>query len=167
MRVPASFSEEAHNARVAAGKRVKPLAVPPCVAQGERVNAGTSEHPADKLKRAISQPRRSFDPENPSFAPKTNENHDLSQSPVSELPICREPLATQKGEASHTSRVSIRVVSFRRRLIDPDNLCPKYFIDCLRYAEIIKDDSAAHVTIQTEQVKVSEKGDERTEITID
>jgi hypothetical protein len=57
----------------------------------------------------------------------------------------------------------VRITSFRRRLIDPDNLCAKYFLDCVRYSGLIEDDSARHITYQIAQ---EESADPRTEITV-
>lgn len=82
-------------------------------------------------------------------------------------PIVRnEPLAATPREARHPSRVRVCVVSFRSRLCDPDNLCPKYFIDCLRYAGIIADDSPEFITLEVRQVKCA-KREQRTEITVE
>jgi hypothetical protein len=80
--------------------------------------------------------------------------------------VCNEPVAAKTGEAGHPDRVHVRIVSFRRRLIDPDNLCPKYFVDCTRYAGWIKDDNAKEITLEVRQVKVKTKAEERTEIEI-
>lgn len=77
--------------------------------------------------------------------------------------VCDEPLAETQGKASYSGSVQVCVTSHRKRLIDPDNLCPKYFIDCLRYAEIIQDDTAADITLTVKQVKSK---DERTEIEV-
>lgn len=93
------------------------------------------------------------------------ENHSETQGAEPQRIVCDEPLATVQGEKSDSSRVHVRVVSRRVRLIDPDNLCPKYFIDCLRYAEIIQDDTAEKITLEVSQEKVS-KGDEETIIEI-
>ena len=82
-----------------------------------------------------------------------------------EPPVRNEPVAAAAREARDAGRVRIRVVSFRARLCDPDNLCPKYFIDCLRYAELIADDTPEHVTIEVAQVKCR-RAEERTEIEI-
>lgn len=81
--------------------------------------------------------------------------------------VRKEPLGEETGKAGDTSRVLVRITSFRRRLLDPDNLCPKYFIDCLRYAEIIPDDRAEDIRLEVSQVKVKSKSDERTEIEIE
>lgn len=70
-------------------------------------------------------------------------------------------------EKENPIRCKVSVVSFRRRLLDPDNLCPKYHIDALRYAGVIADDTAKHLVFEVRQEKVNEKRSERTEITIE
>lgn len=77
-----------------------------------------------------------------------------------------EPLAAAPGEESHPSRFRVCVVCYRQRLTDPDNLCPKYFIDCLRYAELIPDDTAAVIELAVRQEKVRLRSDERTELEV-
>ena len=76
-----------------------------------------------------------------------------------------EPLAAPAGEDGNASRVRVCVVSFRARLCDPDNLCPKYFIDCLRYAGLIADDAPEYITLEVRQERCR-RGEERTEIVI-
>ena len=90
-----------------------------------------------------------------------------AQSPLVKQALWHEPLGADEREKGDTGRVLVRFVSFRRRLIDPDNLTPKFFCDCLRYGGFIKDDTAEDVEIQTSQIKVHFKWDERTEITIE
>jgi hypothetical protein len=94
------------------------------------------------------------------------ENHRETQSPVAKRAVRHEPVAAAAGKNNHPNRICIRITGFRRRLLDPDNFCPKYFIDCLRYAEIIQDDSPEFITLETSQVKVKNTADERTEITV-
>jgi len=77
-----------------------------------------------------------------------------------------EPAAAPARETRHPSRIHVHVVSFRTRLCDPDNLCPKYFVDCLRYAGIIPNDREEDISLEVRQVKVSSKTEERTEIEI-
>ncbi len=82
-------------------------------------------------------------------------------------PIVRhEPVAEATGKGINPARIHVRITSFRRRLIDPDNLCPKYFIDCCRYCGWIPDDSAKEITLEVRQEKVGREY-ERTEITIE
>lgn len=76
-----------------------------------------------------------------------------SQGPIAQRPVCDEPLAPQPGEKGHSTRLHVRITSFRSRLIDPDNLCPKYFIDCLRYAGLIQNDTADDITLEISQKK--------------
>lgn len=94
------------------------------------------------------------------------ENRHLPQSSVAEPPILDEPMAAEAGEAGDTIRVRVSVVSYRRWLLDADNLCPKYFIDCLRYAKIIPDDAPKYIILETRQHQVSKKEHERTEIEV-
>jgi hypothetical protein len=60
-------------------------------------------------------------------------------------------LAAAEGKANDAGRIRVVITSSRRRLIDPDNLCPKYFIDCLRYSGLIPDDSPEHITLEVKQ----------------
>ncbi len=80
-------------------------------------------------------------------------------------PVLNGTLAEAKGKAIYSGRVCVSVKSHRTRLCDPDNLCPKYFIDCLRYAGIIENDTPELVTLQVSQEKCKRK-EARTVITI-
>ena len=71
--------------------------------------------------------------------------------------VRNEPLAKTGGKKENTGRIHIRLTARRKRLIDPDNLVFKYFIDCLRYAGAIPDDRAEDVTIETKQEKTRQK----------
>ena len=95
-----------------------------------------------------------------------NENYHTSSCSQPECPAVHEPLGKKKGKGSHPSRLLVRITSFRRRLCDPDNLVGKYFVDCLRYAGILSDDTEAEIDFRIAQKKV-EKGSERTEIEIE
>lgn len=77
-----------------------------------------------------------------------------------------EPVAEEKREAPNANRIRVRIEGFRRRLLDPDNLCPKYFVDCLRYCGFISDDRDQDITLEVSQTKVKTKAEERTEITV-
>lgn len=78
-----------------------------------------------------------------------------------------EPLGKAGREKENPSRFRVRIVSLRCRLIDPDNLCPKYFIDCLRYAEMLRDDRAQDIILEVSQQKVATKEEEHTLIEIE
>lgn len=83
-----------------------------------------------------------------------------------ESAVLNEPLAKACGEESYPTRFAISIVSFRTRLCDPDNLVGKYFVDALRYEELVPDDTAEIVDYHISQRKVKTKQEERTEITI-
>jgi hypothetical protein len=95
-------------------------------------------------------------------------------SPVATQPCASEPqpaagrgtLGASKDQTQGPGRRVLRITVYRSRLLDPDNVVPKYEIDALRYAGIIADDSAAHVEVVTRQVKVGSKKEEGTEIII-
>ena len=93
-------------------------------------------------------------------------NRGVSQSPVTEPIVRSGVLATQQGAKTNGTRFSISITSFRTRLCDPDNLCGKHFVDCLRYSGLIPDDTAAFVDYSIRQEKVAKKEDEKTEIII-
>jgi hypothetical protein len=95
------------------------------------------------------------------------ENRRLAKGAEPKRPVRHEPVATTPREDTHPGRIRVRITCLRRRLIDPDNLCPKYFIDCLRFAGIIPNDRAQDIILEVEQFKVSTPKDrECTEITI-
>ncbi len=76
------------------------------------------------------------------------------------------PLGTIPVQEKTGARICIRVLSIRRRLLDTDNLCEKFFIDQLRYHGFITDDNPGLVTIETSQRKAISGEEERTEIVL-
>jgi hypothetical protein len=87
-------------------------------------------------------------------------NQGASPDPKPKRPIRNEPLAKGGGKKENTRRIHIRLTARRKRLIDPDNLVFKYFIDCVRYAGGVPDDRAEDVTIEARQEKT--RGEEET-----
>ena len=75
----------------------------------------------------------------------------------------------RKGKAQDhregSARYVVRIVSFRSRTIDDDNLCEKGVVDSLRYAGLLPDDNHGQARIITWQVQCP-KGQERTEVTL-
>ncbi len=97
------------------------------------------------------------------------DHHDQSPGAKSQPPLCHESLAAEQiesGGSTGDGRIQVCVTSFRRRLLDEDNLCPKFHVDALRYAGLLPTDAPQAVTIQTRQEKVASAADERTEITL-
>lgn len=94
-----------------------------------------------------------------------------TQGSIPECAIHAGPLGAAKRKASDTGcsdrRYQVRVTSYRQRLLDEDNLIPKYFIDSLRYCGIIPSDAPDKTHITTTQKKVTTKAQEKTLIEID
>lgn len=95
-------------------------------------------------------------------------NLDLSAgpAPVLEPDSGHEPLATGQVQKADPGMFLVRITSVRKRLLDEDNLCEKFHIDCLRYAGLLPDDDPAETRIQTTQRKTRKGEAEHTEITI-
>lgn len=89
------------------------------------------------------------------------------KAPILEPDMRHGALGEGETQEGHSGRVLVRVTSFRLRLLDEDNLCEKYHVDCCRYAGLLYGDDPSRAKIETGQVKVSEKEEERVEITIE
>lgn len=87
-------------------------------------------------------------------------------APKLERAIRKKPLAAGERKEKSSSRVAVRIESRRSRLIDPDNLCPKFIIDGLRYAGLLQDDNPEAISLQVTQTKVK-KGEEETVIELE
>lgn len=96
-----------------------------------------------------------------------NQAVDKSTAPVMERDLRNGSLAAGKAQRNDTGKFLVRVTSFRRRLLDEDNLCEKYHVDCCRYAGLIPGDAPGTTKIETSQKKVGSKAEERTEVTIE
>jgi hypothetical protein len=94
------------------------------------------------------------------------ENSSQTPSAEPQQALCDEPMAEGKSKKGYALRSTIRIISYRRRLLDPDNLCPKAFIDSIRRAGLVADDNPQAIVLQVEQRKVKSKADERTVIEI-
>lgn len=92
------------------------------------------------------------------------ENRRQVPSAKPEQTVCHDSLGKETRETQGTTRIAIRISSFRQRLVDPDNLCPKYIIDGLRYAGLIPNDREEDISLTVEQRRVLLRSDERTEI---
>lgn len=98
---------------------------------------------------------------------KQSDDSGVSQSPFTECPVRNEPVAEKEGKDCNSDRVQVSILSIRKRLIDPDNLTPKFFVDCLRYGGFIQNDTEKDIIIQVSQRKVTSTFEpERTVITI-
>lgn len=90
--------------------------------------------------------------------------HDPHPLPELEHHPGTRPLATNEEQEGNAGRVHLRIVSIRKRLIDPDNVSAKWLIDCCRYAGIIRGDEHDKITLQIEQRKCAKGEAEATQI---
>lgn len=101
----------------------------------------------------------------PHVAPKIHDNVRPS-TPEPKSGVCDGTLATPRAEKGNPSFYVVRVESWRSRLLDTDNLIPKWHVDALRYAGCLPSDAPDCCQIVTTQKKVT-KDQERTLITIE
>lgn len=92
------------------------------------------------------------------------ENRRLAKIAEPQRAVCDGALAEVQREVRNSNRVAVRITAFRVRQLDPDNCCPKYFIDGLRYAGLLPDDRPQDIELTVAQAKVETKAEERTEI---
>lgn len=93
-------------------------------------------------------------------------NRRRSRSPKPQQDVWDESLAKKAREKRYPGRISVIITSHRRRLLDQDNLCVKYFLDCLRYAGVIPDDNPQAIDLKVHQIKVSKGQKEFTRIEV-
>lgn len=110
----------------------------------------------------LNELKRRFPNAGNAFLRRNSESQGSKPEPI----VLNESLGEAPREKSYPTRFAIRLVSFRTRLCDPDNLVGKYFVDALRYEELVPDDTAEIVDYHISQQKVKTKQDERTVITI-
>ena len=76
--------------------------------------------------------------------------------------------AAQESLAQVDAPCTINVMSVRKKLADPDNVCTKYFVDGIVKSGILQDDSPEFVTSVTVNQRKAQKGEEeKTIITIE
>ena len=75
--------------------------------------------------------------------------------------------AEDGAQKSHQG-VILTITHYRRRLADPDGLCPKYLIDCCVSAGLLPDDNAKEIAdFRQKQIKVARQEDEKTVVDIE
>lgn len=72
-----------------------------------------------------------------------------------------EPLEAKEVEGSGSQRFLVRVVSYRKRLLDEDNLCEKFHVDLCRYSGALFGDEAGTTKIETSQIKIGKGQEEK------
>lgn len=116
------------------------------------------------LKRLLPNASKSFLKRNAS-----NCADNQAPNPKPQRPIRDDALGAPQRKASNNGRIAVRFTSFRRRLLDPDNLYggTKYFTDSLRYAGLIPGDTEVQIQLEVSQEKVATKEEEHTLIEIE
>lgn len=90
-----------------------------------------------------------------------------ARTPAELEPVARDAaLGTAQVQDGTGARILVRVTSFRRRLLDEDNLCEKFHTDLCRYAGLIPSDAPGTTKIEVSQEKVGSKEAERVRIEI-
>ena len=95
---------------------------------------------------------------------RANSTGGVEEDPKPQRTVQHEPVEPKTGAGEHSKRFVVRITACRQRLLDPDNLCPKYFIDGLRYAGLIPDDTPDQIELEVRQEKVTLQSDECTVI---
>ena len=90
---------------------------------------------------------------------------------VPPLPQPEPPVRNGSQEAPpcqtlFSARVLVRITSFRCQPADPDNICVKHMVDCLRHSRVIVNDRAVDLDLKVAQKKVRTRAEERTEIVV-
>lgn len=93
-------------------------------------------------------------------------NHPSPSHPILERDPWHGAMDAHEAQRGNPVRFLVRVTSFRRRLLDEDNLCEKYVVDCCRYSGLLPGDAPETTRIEVCQQKVSGEKDERTEVVI-
>ncbi len=115
----------------------------------------------DQLREILSRPNYTLGHAAVHYSPHTG------PTPIMESDLRDGALGKGKTKKGHTGRVLIRVTSFRVRLLDEDNLCEKFHVDCCRYAGLLSSDAPGQTKIETGQVKVRRKDQEHVLIEIE
>ena len=116
-------------------------------------------------KRDVERFNKLTDGSNPGRTPAATPGGAAS-SAVAECVVRNDANGAAPGKAGDAGRVLVRVTSYRCTLLDPDNFCPKFFIDCCRYAGFLREDTLAEIKLEEEQVRVESAAEECTVIEI-
>jgi hypothetical protein len=96
-------------------------------------------------------------------------HHHRISNPKSERQSSARLAGSAEGQGASDGRVTVRITSFRVRLLDSDNHAGgcKGLIDCIKELGLIEDDSPKHIRLETAQIQVGHYHEERIEVTID
>ena len=91
---------------------------------------------------------------------------DTGSAPELEPDIGDGALGEGQVQNSGSGRFLVRITAVRHRLLDEDNACEKYHVDCCRYAGLIPGDGPATTKIETLQEKAEPGAEEVVRIEI-
>jgi hypothetical protein len=94
-------------------------------------------------------------------------SQSTGENPVPQRRSRNGSLAKGKDEKGDTAKFFVRIVSYRRRLLDEDNIVGKWHTDMARYCGILPSDAPGQTRIITTQEKIDSKDQEYTLIEID
>lgn len=97
---------------------------------------------------------------------RSEEGDAASVCAVMERCVAAPTVGKAGPKGGDTRRFLVRITSYRRRLIDQDNLCEKYVVDCCRYAGLLPGDGPGQTEIEVRQFKAGKEETERTLIEI-
>jgi len=92
---------------------------------------------------------------------------DTWTAPVMERNPQPRTLGEGKAQEGSHGRFRVRITSVRNRLLDEDNLCEKYVVDCCRYAGLLPGDAPGQTKIEVDQRKCSKGEAEHIAVSID
>ena len=101
----------------------------------------------NKLSRLFPNASHAF------FKANADQDHGPREVAKLESNPCPTPLEAAQIQITDSTRFFVRITSVRKRLIDIDNLCEKYHVDCLRYSGLIFSDAPDKTRIETTQRK--------------
>lgn len=91
---------------------------------------------------------------------------DTGTSSQLERTVENGALGEVQAQGGNSGRFLVRVISIRKRLLDEDNLCEKFHVDCCRYARILPKDSPGTTRIEVSQQKAEPGAQEEIKIEI-
>jgi len=131
---------------------------------------------ADKNTQS-ARDRQTYTPtSSESSTPKSHENNSRPQRlphTQPEPPVWRTLVGPEKGTktgaASADRRVIVRIIGYRVQLCDPDNFAGgvKALLDNIRHATLIPNDRPEDIKLETDQVRVRHKSEQKTVIELE
>jgi hypothetical protein len=97
----------------------------------------------------------------------TGNNPPQNEAPQLERHPGDESVAAPQVQKTPTGRVLVRIESRRINLLDEDNLCEKFLVDCCRYAGLIPGDAPHQAHIEARQIQVATKEEEETVLSVE